>query len=116
MLRPKREEVAGGWRRLHNEKLHNLYASPNVIRVIKSRSIRWEGPVIYMGEMKNAYKILGGKPEGKKPLRGPRHRWEHNIGIGPREIVGEGVDWIHLAQNRDWWWTLMNMVMNFQVP
>jgi hypothetical protein len=70
---PKREEVAGGWRRPHNEELHTLYSSPNNIRVIKSSRMRWVWHVEYMGEMKYAQKILVRKPEGKRPLRRPRH-------------------------------------------
>jgi hypothetical protein len=69
IFEPKREEVAGGWRRLHNEELHNLYASPNIIRVIKSRNVRWANHVARTGELINAYKILTGKFEGKRPLR-----------------------------------------------
>jgi hypothetical protein len=75
IFRPQGEEVAGGWRRLHNEGFHNLYASPNIIRVIKSRRMRWAGHVSRMGEMRNAYKILVGKPEGKRPLGRPKRRW-----------------------------------------
>jgi hypothetical protein len=73
---PKREEVAGGWRRLHNEELHNLYASIDVIRVIKSRWMKWVGHVARMGEMRNTYNILVRKPEGERPLERPRRRWE----------------------------------------
>jgi hypothetical protein len=75
----KREEVAGGWRRLHTEELHSLYTSPNIIWVIKSRRLRWVGHVAHMGEMRNVCKILVGKPEGKRSLQRPRHRWEDNI-------------------------------------
>jgi hypothetical protein len=98
---PKREEVAGGWRRLHNEKLHNLYTSPNIIWVIKSRRVRWAGYVARMGEMRNAYNILVGKPGGQRQLGRLRRRWERNITIDFREIWWVGVDWMHLAQDRD---------------
>jgi hypothetical protein len=106
----KRGEVAEDWRRLHNEELHNLYSSPNVIRVIKSRVVRWAGHVEHLVEMRNAYKILVGKAEGKRPHRRCRRRWEDNIKTDLREIVWEGVDWIHLAQDRDQWRALMSTV------
>jgi hypothetical protein len=76
---PKRKEVAGSWRKLHNVELHNLYTSPNIIRVIKSRRVRWVRYVACVGEMKNAYAFLVRKPEGKRPLGRPRHRWKNNI-------------------------------------
>jgi hypothetical protein len=76
---PKREEVAGGWTRLHNEELHSLYASPSIIRAIKSRRMRWAWNLAHTGKMKNAYKILVGKPEGKRPLRKLGRRYEDNI-------------------------------------
>jgi hypothetical protein len=114
-FRPKREEVAGGWRRLHNEELHNLYTSPNIIRVIKSRRIGGAGRVARMGEMKNMYKILAVKPEGKRPLGIPTRRWEDNIRMDLREIKWEGVHWIRLAQDRDQWWAVVNTVMNLRV-
>jgi len=79
--------MAGGWRRLHNKELHTLYASPNIIRLIKSRRMRGVGHVAGMGEMRNAYIILVGKPEGKRLLGRPTHRWEDNIRMDPREIV-----------------------------
>jgi hypothetical protein len=94
----KREEVVGGWRRLHKEELHNLYDSPNIIRVIKSRRMRWVGHIARMREMGNGYNILVGKLEGKRPLGGPMRRWEDNIRMDLREIGWEVVDWVHLAQ------------------
>jgi len=89
---PKREEVARGWRRLHNEELHNLYTSSDSIRVVRSRVTKWAGYVAYMEEMKNAYKILAGRPEGKGPLKRYRLRWECNIRMDLREIGCKVVD------------------------
>jgi hypothetical protein len=83
---PKREDVIGGWRRLHNEELHNLYTSLNFIWMRKSRRMLWVEHVAHMGEVRNAYSILVGKPEGKRPLRIPRCRWEYNIRIDLKEI------------------------------
>jgi hypothetical protein len=88
---PKRERVVGGWGRLHNEGLHNLYTSLIIIRVTKSRRMRWMGHVACMGKMRNSYKNLVGKPDGTRPLRKPRHRWEDNIRMDLREIALEGV-------------------------
>jgi hypothetical protein len=104
------------WRRLHNEELHNLYSSPNIIRMIKSRRMRWAGHVTPMGETRNAYRILVGKPEGKRPLGRPRRRWVDNIKIDLREIGLDCVDWIELAQGRDQWRSFVNTVMNLRVP
>jgi hypothetical protein len=81
--------VAGGWRKLHNEELQKLYASPNIIRMTKSRTMRWAGHVTRMGEMRNAYSILVGKPEWKRPFGTPRRRWEDNIRMDLREIGWE---------------------------
>jgi hypothetical protein len=83
---PKRDEVAGEWRKLHSEELHTLYSSPNIIRQIKSRILRWAGHVTLMGEEKNVYKVLMGKPEGKRPLGRPKCRWEDGIRMYLREI------------------------------
>jgi hypothetical protein len=83
---PKRDEVTGGWRGLHNEKLHNLYSSPSIFRIIKSRRMRWAGHVARMEEKRNAYRILVGKPEGKRPLGRPRRRWVDNIKMDLRGI------------------------------
>jgi hypothetical protein len=92
----------GGWRRLHNEELHNLYTSPNIIRVIIQMVRRWTGYISCM-EMRNINKILVGKPEGKRPLGRPRHRWEYNIRMDLRETECEGVHWMHLDHDRDHW-------------
>jgi hypothetical protein len=113
---PKRDEVTGEWRKLHNEELHNLYSSPNIIRTIKSRRMKWAGHVARMGEKRNAYRILVGKPEGKRPLGRRKHRWVDNIKIDPREIGWDGMDWVHLAQDRDQWRALVNTAMNLRVP
>jgi hypothetical protein len=112
---PKRVEVTGGWRKLHNE-LHGLYSSPSIVRVIKARRMRWAGHVIRMGEVRGAYNILVGRPEGRGPLGRPRCRWEDNIKMDLGEIGFGDVDWIHLAQDRDRWWALENTVMNLRVP
>jgi hypothetical protein len=77
-LGPTREED-GPWRKLHNDELHSLYSSPNIVRVIKSRRMRWAGHVARMGEGRGVYRILVGKPEGKRPVGRPRRRWEDNI-------------------------------------
>jgi hypothetical protein len=76
---PERDEVTGEWRRQHNKELYVLYSSPNIIRVIKSRTLRWAGHVALVGERKGAYRALVGKPEGRRPLERSRHRWEDNI-------------------------------------
>jgi hypothetical protein len=113
---PKRDEEKGEWRKLHNEELHNLYSSPNIIRIIKSRRMRWAGHVARMGEKRNAYRILVGKPGGRKSLGRPRRRWVDNIKIDLRKIGWDVVDWIDLAQDRDQWRALVNTVMNLRVP
>ncbi|KAJ4441433.1 hypothetical protein ANN_11288 [Periplaneta americana] len=100
----KRDEVTGEWRKLHNGELHALYSSPDIIRNIKSRRLRWAGHVARMGESRNAYRVLVGRPEGKIPLGRSRRRWEDNIKMDLREMGYDGRDWINLAQNRDQWW------------
>jgi hypothetical protein len=112
---PKRDGVTGGWRRLHNE-LHNLYSSISIIRMIKPRMIRWAGHVARIEGKGNAYMILVGKPEGKRPLGRPRRRWVDNIKMDLTEIGWDGMDWIDLAQDRDQWRALVNTVMNLLVP
>jgi hypothetical protein len=103
------------WRKLHNEELHNLYSSPSIIRMIESRRMRWAGHVTRMGETRNAYRILVGMPEGKRPLGRPRRGWVDNIKMDLREIGWDRMDWIDLAQNRDQWRALVNAEMNFWV-
>ncbi|KAJ4428965.1 hypothetical protein ANN_25961, partial [Periplaneta americana] len=99
----KRDEVKGEWRKLHNAELHALYSSPDIIRDIKSRRLRWAGHVALMGESRNAYRVLVGRPEGKRPLGRPRRRWEDNIKMDLREVGYDGRDWINLAEDRDQW-------------
>jgi hypothetical protein len=111
----KRDEMTGGWRKLHNEELHGLYSSPSKIRVIKARRMRWAGHVAHMGKVRGAHNTLVGRPEGRRPLVRPRRRWE-DIKMDLREIGFEDVDWIHLAQDRDRRRALVNTVMNLRVP
>jgi hypothetical protein len=117
ILGPKRDEVTGEWRQLHSGELHNLYSSPDIIRQIKSRGMRWAGHVARMGEGRNVYRILVGKPEGKRPLERPRRRWEDGIKMDLEETGwgGGGVEWFHLAQDRDRWRAVVNAVMNLRV-
>jgi hypothetical protein len=89
---PKRDEVTGGWRKLHNEELHGLYSSPNIVRVIKARRMRWAGHVVRIGEVRGAYNIFVGRPEGRRPLGRPRNRWEDNIKMDLMEIGFGDVD------------------------
>jgi hypothetical protein len=112
---PKRGEITGDWRKLHSGELHNLYSSPDIIRQIKSRRMRWAGHVARMGEGRNLYRVLFGKPEGKRSLGRPRRRWEDRIKIDHREIGWGGVEWIHLAQDRYRWRAVVNAVMNLRV-
>jgi hypothetical protein len=113
---PKRDRVTGGWRKLHNEELHNLYSSPSMIRIIKSRRMRLAGHVARMGEKRNVYRLLVGKSEGKRPLGRLRHMWMDNIKMDLLEIGLNVVDWIGLAQDRYRWRALVNLVMNLRVP
>jgi hypothetical protein len=99
-----------------NEELHNMYASPSIIKIIKSRRMRWAGHVARMGEKRKACIILVEKPEGKKPLGRTRRRWVDNIKIDLRETGWGGMGWIDLIQDRDQWRALVNTVMNLRVP
>ncbi|KAJ4443767.1 hypothetical protein ANN_05545 [Periplaneta americana] len=110
----KRDEVTGEWRKLHNTELHALYSSPDIIRNIKSRRLRWAGHVARMGESRNAYRVLVGRPEGKRPLGRPRRRWEDNIKMDLREVGYDDRDWINLAQDRDRWRAYVRAAMNLR--
>jgi hypothetical protein len=112
----KRDEVTGDWRRLHNEELRNSYSSPNIIRMIKSRRMRWIGHVARMVQNRNPYRILVGRQEGKRPLGRPRCRWVDNVKMDLREIGWSGADCIDVAQDRDQWRALVNTVMNLRFP
>jgi hypothetical protein len=103
----------------HNSLKNTFYgldSLPSIVRVIKAKRMRWAGHVARMGEVRGAYNILVGRPEGRRPLGRPRRRWEDNIKMVLREIGFGDVDWIHWAQDRDRWRALVNMVMNLQVP
>jgi hypothetical protein len=111
----KREED-GSWRKLHNDELHDLYSSPNIVRVIKSRRMRWTGHVARMGKGRGVYGVLVGRPEGKRPVGRPRRRWEDNIKMDLGEIGIDGANWIQLAQDRVQWRAFVNTMMNLRVP
>jgi len=113
---PKRAEVTGEWRQLLNEELNDLYSSPIILQVIKLRRMRWAGHVVHMSERRGIYRVLVWKPEGKRPLGRPSHRWEGNIKIDLQEVGCGGVNLIKLAQDRDRWQLLVNVVMNLWVP
>jgi len=113
---PKRDEVTGEWRKLHIEELNDLYCSPNIFRVIKSRRMRWARHVARMGERRGVYRVLVGKPEGKRQLGRPRLRWEDNIKMGLQVVECVSMDWIELVQYRDRWRKLVNVIMNLRVP
>jgi hypothetical protein len=107
--------VTGGWRKLYNEELHNLYSSPSIIRIIKSRRMRWAGHGARMGEKRNVYRLSVGKTEGKRPLGRPRRRWVDNIKMDLVEIGLSGVEWFGLPHDRYRWRALVNTVMNLRV-
>jgi len=109
-------EVTGEWRILHNEELNDLYFSPNIVRVIKSRRMRWAGHVAHMGEERVVYRVLVGKPEGRSPVGRPRRRWVDNIRVDLQEVGCGYMDWIGLAQDRDRWRALASAGMNLRVP
>jgi hypothetical protein len=113
---PKRDEVTGEWRKLHDEELRDLYSSPSIIRIMKSRRIKWVGHVARMGEKRNAYRLLVGKPEGRRPVGRPRRRWVDNIKMDRVEVEWGDVNRIGLAQDRDRWRALANSELDLRVP
>jgi len=112
----RRDEVTGEWSRLHNGELNDFYSSPNIVRVIKSRRTRWAGHVARMGEEREVYRVLLGKPEGMRPLGRPRPRGVDNIKMYLQEVGCGYMDWIRLTQDRDRWRTLVSAIMNLRVP
>jgi hypothetical protein len=108
--------VTGEWTKLHNEELRDLYSSLSIIRIIKSKRMRWAGNVASMGKKRNAYRLLVRKPEGKRPLGRLRRRWVDKIRMDLIAVGWDDVEWIGLAQDRDKWRALVNAVMNLRVP
>ena len=106
----------GEWKRLHNDELHSLYHSPNIVKVIKSRRLRWAMHVARMEEGRSVFKILPGKPTGNRPIGRSKHRWEDNIRMELEEIGINAGNWVDLAQNRDYWRTLVKAALNLRVP
>ena len=113
---PKRDEVTGYWRELHNEELDDLYYSPNIVRVVKSRRMRGARHAVCMGDSRGVHRVLVGKPEGKRPLGRPRRRQSDNIKMDLQEVECGGLEWIDLAQDCDRWRVYVNTVMNLRVP
>jgi hypothetical protein len=112
----KRDEVKGEWEKLHNGELNDQYSSPSIVRVIKSRRVRWEGHAARIGRKEERrIQDFVGKPEEKRPLGRPRRRWKDNIYMNLQEVGCGGMDWIELAQDRDRWRARVNAVMNLRV-
>jgi hypothetical protein len=112
---PKEDEVTGEWRKLQSGELHNLFLSPDIVRKIKSRRLRWAGHVARMEEARRVCRVLVGKPEGKILLERPRRGWEDGFKTDLRQIGWGVVEWIHLVLDRDRWWAVVNAVMNLRV-
>jgi hypothetical protein len=115
IFEPKRKED-GSWRKLHNDELHNLYSSLNIVKVIKSRRMRWAGHVARIEEGRGFYRVLVGRPEGKRRRGRPRRRREDNIKMDFTETGIDGANWIRLDRDRVQWWAFVNTVMNFRIP
>ena len=113
---PKRDEVTGEWKKLHNEELNDLYPSPSISRMVKPRRERWAGHAAHMGERRGVYSVLVGKPGGKRPLGRHARRWEDNIKMDFQEVGCGVMDWIELAQYRYSWRALVNAAMYLRVP
>ena len=113
---PKRDGVTGELRKLHNGELNDLYSLPSIVRVVKSRRMRWSGHVARMAEDSGVHRVLVAKLEGKRPLGRPRRRWEDNIKMDLQEVGWCRGDWMELAQDRDGWRALVGTVRNFRVP
>ena len=113
---PKRDEVTGEWRKLHSEELSDLYPLSNIVRVVKSRRMRWAGHVARMANGIGVHRVLVVKPEGKRPLGRPRHRWEDNIKMDLQVVGGGYGDWMELAQDRDRWREFVSTVRNLRIP
>jgi hypothetical protein len=113
---PKKGELSEEWRKLHNEELNDLYCSPNIIRVKKSKRMRWTGHVARMRTSTGEYRVLVGKPEGKRTLGRLRRRSADNIKMDVQEVGWGGIDCIDLTQDKERWWALVNAVMNLRVP
>jgi hypothetical protein len=105
-----------GPREVHNVDLHDLYSSPCIVGTITSRRMRWMGHVARIGEKRKVYRLLVGKPEGRRPLGRPRCRWVDHMRMDLRDIGWGGVDCIGVAQDRDKWRAFVNAVMNLRVP
>jgi hypothetical protein len=112
----KKDEVTGEWRKLRKEELTDLYSTPNIIGVIKSKRMRWAGHTARVGERRVIYRFMVAKPEGKRPLGRPRSKWEGNINMDLQEEGRRGMRWIDLTHNRERWRALENAVMNLRVP